>query len=40
MKTFEEDRPILRYSLMIVTIIISSFVGTISAALLFGVLFK
>lgn len=40
MKTFLTDRPILRYSLMMVCGVIGSFTGTTAAILLFGVLFK
>lgn len=40
MKTFIDDRPILRYSLIIASVLIGSFVGTVSAILLVAVLLK
>ena len=40
MKTFIDDKPILRYSLIIFGVIMGSFLGTISATLLLGVLLK
>ena len=40
MKTFNDDKPLLRYALLGFGVIACSFVGTISAVLLIGVLFK
>jgi len=40
MKTFLTDRPILRYSFFGIGFIICSFLGTISAIILLGVIFK
>lgn len=40
MKTFIDDKPILRYALITFGVIIGSFVGTISATLLLGVILK
>ena len=40
MKTFNDDKPILRYSLIIFGVIIGSFFGTISATILLGVILK
>jgi hypothetical protein len=40
MKTFDSDKPILRYILLSVGILMASFTGTISALLLFFVIFK
>ena len=40
MKTFLDDRPILRYTLIIAGAVMGSFVGTVSAILLIAVLLK
>jgi hypothetical protein len=40
MKIFADDRPILRYLIIIFGVIIGLFLGTISVTLLLGVLLK
>ena len=40
MKTFTDDKPLLRYALLGFGVVVCSFLGTISAILLIGVLFK
>jgi hypothetical protein len=39
-KTFSTDNPLLRYYLIALGFIVCSFIGTISAILLLGVIFK
>jgi hypothetical protein len=40
MKTFKDDKPLLRYTILFLGTIIGSFVGAISGLLLFGTLLK
>ena len=40
MKTFLDDRPILRYCFIIAGVLVGSFVGTVSAILLVAILLK
>ena len=40
MKTFNTDKPFIRYSLLLVGVIIASFTGAVAATLLVGYLLK
>jgi len=40
MKQFNSDKPVLRYSILIVGVIIAAFVGTVAASLLMGTILK